>query len=624
MSYDLALPLIFVFSVGLPRSWPVPVSWVLKRDPGTAGHAGDLQRHQGGRRGLPPPPEPDDRDARRAPRGGHLPSLRLRARRTTTSTRSRPRCGWPSGPRSPSSSAPAARSSPGYVGMWISIRSNIRTASAARTSLNDALRIALRGGAVSGLFVVAMSLFGVGGLYWLVRQLHRGAARADPAAHRRIRLRRLLRGALRAAGRRHLHEGGRRRRRPRRQGRGRDPGRRPAQPGRHRGPRRRQRRRLRGPRRRPLRVHGRREHRRDDPRRDPRGLARASRTWPSRPASSASCSSPSSRAPSGFSPRSSGSFSCKHPRGRGPDAGPEPRLLRGRGARDRRLLRRDQVAPRQSRSSRRLVDVLPLRHDRRPDLDRLRLHHAVLHRIPVPPRPRDRRGVADRARPPTSSRASASASSAPCCRSSRSRSRSSPPTRSALAALPGGGLFGTAVATMGMLGTAAYILAMDTFGPITDNAGGIVEMSRQPEEIRKKTDRLDAVGNTTKALTKGYAIGSAALAAFLLFSAYLDELKNYGAELLLGQPRQARGLRGRPPRRDARVPLLRPRDQGRRQGGVRRHPGRPGPVPGASRHHEGHREARLRPHRGHRDARRAAPDDRCPVSWRSARRSPSA
>jgi K(+)-stimulated pyrophosphate-energized sodium pump len=89
------------------------------------------------------------------------------------------------------------------------------------------------------------------------------------------------------------------------------------------------------------------------------------------------------------------------------------------------------------------------------------------------------------------------------------------------------GLFGTAVATMGMLGTAAYILAMDTFGPITDNAGGIVEMSQQPEEVRIKTDRLDAVGNTTKALTKGYAVGSAALAAFLLFGAYLDEVKNY-------------------------------------------------------------------------------------------------
>ncbi|MFA6254434.1 MAG: sodium-translocating pyrophosphatase [Patescibacteria group bacterium] len=91
--------------------------------------------------------------------------------------------------------------------------------------------------------------------------------------------------------------------------------------------------------------------------------------------------------------------------------------------------------------------------------------------------------------------------------------------------VPDGGLYGTAMATMGMLATCAFILAMDTFGPITDNAGGIVEMSKSPEEVRKKTDRLDSVGNTTKALTKGYAVGSAALAAFLLFSAYLQEVK---------------------------------------------------------------------------------------------------
>ncbi len=88
------------------------------------------------------------------------------------------------------------------------------------------------------------------------------------------------------------------------------------------------------------------------------------------------------------------------------------------------------------------------------------------------------------------------------------------------------GFYGTAVATMGMLATCAFILATDTFGPITDNAGGIVEMSKQPEDIRRRTDRLDACGNTTKALTKGYAMASAALAAFLLFGAYFERVYN--------------------------------------------------------------------------------------------------
>jgi K(+)-stimulated pyrophosphate-energized sodium pump len=95
-----------------------------------------------------------------------------------------------------------------------------------------------------------------------------------------------------------------------------------------------------------------------------------------------------------------------------------------------------------------------------------------------------------------------------------------------------GGIFGTAVATMGMLMAAAYILAMDCFGPITDNAGGIVEMSNAPAQIRDVTDQLDSVGNTTKALTKGYAVGTAALAAFLLFSAFLDEVQRFkGTEI---------------------------------------------------------------------------------------------
>lgn len=88
-----------------------------------------------------------------------------------------------------------------------------------------------------------------------------------------------------------------------------------------------------------------------------------------------------------------------------------------------------------------------------------------------------------------------------------------------------GGLYGTAIATMGMFASGVYVLSMSGFGPIADNAGGIVEMSEQEASVRDITDRLDAVGNVTKANTKGYSVGSASLACFLLFSAYLDEVE---------------------------------------------------------------------------------------------------
>ena len=391
----------------------------------------------------------------------------------------------------------------GFIGMNVAVRANVRTAEAARRGLAPALNVAFRAGSVTGLLVVGLGLLGVAGYYWVLTDWLEPFAGLRDQRPDRARVRRLADLGLRASRRRHLHQGRRRGCGPGREDRGGHPRGRPAEPGRDRGQRRRQRRRLRGHGGRPLR-----DLRGDRRRRDAPRLAL-----------------------------------------RVVESGVVP--ARARRHLDPRVGRRNVV---RARRSRRQHHECALRRGARCDGavgSRLHPRHDGLRQRPVfvrrPLHLRDRRARGD---VPARRHHRVLHGHALVPVKSISRSSQTGHATNIIEGLAVGmqatalpviviatgilvahhfaGLYGIGVAVMAQLSMTGLIVALDAYGPVTDNAGGIAEMADLPPEVRAITDPLDAVGNTTKAVTKGYAIGSAALAALVLFDSYTTGLRDEG------------------------------------------------------------------------------------------------
>ena len=397
----------------------------------------------------------------------------------------------------------------GFIGMNVAVRSNVRTAEAAKRRPIAGAQRRVPAGSVTGLLVVGLGLLGVAGYYWVLTGLARQQLRLGDRRPDRARLRRLAHLRLRAARRRHLHQGGRRRRRPRREDRGGHPGGRPAEPGRDRGQRRRQRRRLRRHGGRPLRDVCRHRGRRDAA----RDAFPTSELWlfP--------------LAIGGISILASviGTFFAR--------IGRDGSIMNA-------LYKAVLVATVLSAIG--FIPVTMAFDDGKFDFWQLYVSALVGLAVTFLLVAITEYYTGTRWRPVKSiSEASqtghatniiyglAVGMQATALPGDRDRGGH---RRLLLRGRPD--LYGIGVAVMAQLSMTGLIVALDAYGPVTDNAGGIAEMADLDESVRAITDPLDAVGNTTKAVTKGYAIGSAGLAA-------LDPLRRVRARSRRGGPHRS-------------------------------------------------------------------------------------